>query len=357
MSGQPNPLVSTSAEMTRPIAGSILSCRSRLTGKPIMSVIGRRVMALAALMAIGIASTAKAQNPIRIVVPYAPGGITDVIARALGTRLSDAWKQQVLIENKPGGNSQVGAELVAKSAPDGTTLMVTSDATFVMNPHLYNKLSYDAANDFVQITGLGISPQALILHPSVPARTISELIALAKQKPGTINYGTFGPGSSGHLNIELLQSMTGTKFTPVHYRGAAPALTDTIAGHIQMMIVSIGLVTQPWQTGQLKVLGFGSTQRIAQYPDVPTLAESGLAGYEAGSWYGLVAPKGTPRAIVDKINAETQRIFNDPPFRERVLERSFIYSIVSSPEEFAERMRRDSDKWGKVIREAHIKGE
>jgi tripartite-type tricarboxylate transporter receptor subunit TctC len=322
-----------------------------------MSAIGRRVIALAALLTIGTITTAQAQTPIRIVVPYAPGGITDVIARALGARLSEAWKQQVVIENKPGGNSQVGAELVAKSAPDGNTLMVTSDATFVMNPHLYSKLSYDAVNDFTQITGLGISPQALILHPSVPARTVAELIALAKQKPAAINYGTFGPGSSGHLNIELLQSMTDTKFTPVHYRGAAPALTDTIAGHIQMMIVSIGLVAQPWQAGQLKVLGFGSTARIDKFPEVPTIAESGLPGFEAGSWYGLSAPKGTPRPIVDRINAETQRIFNDPAFRERVLAPSFIYSIASSPEAFVERIRRDSEKWGKVIREANIKGE
>jgi len=235
--------------------------------------------------------------------------------------------------------------------------MVTSDATFVMNPHLYGKLSYDPVNDFVQITGLGISPQALILHPSVPARTVGELIALAKQKPAAINYGTFGPGSSGHLNIELLQSMTGTKFTPVHYRGAAPALTDTIAGHIQMMIVSIGLVAQPWQAGQVTVLGFGSTARLAQFPHVPTIAESGLPGFEAGSWYGLSAPKGTPRPILDKIDAEIQRIFNDPQFRERVLAPSFIYSIASSPEDFVERIRRESTKWAKVIHEAGIKAE
>jgi tripartite-type tricarboxylate transporter receptor subunit TctC len=155
----------------------------------------------------------------------------------------------------------------------------------------------------------------------------------------------------------LVESMTGTKFTPVHYRGATPALTDTIAGHIQMMIVSIGLVAQPWQAGQLNVLGFGSTARIPEFPDVPTLAESGLPGYEAGSWYGLFAPKGTPRTIVNKLNSETRRIFSDAQFRDKVLAPSFIYSIASSPEEFAERIRRDSEKWGKVIRDANIKVE
>jgi tripartite-type tricarboxylate transporter receptor subunit TctC len=151
--------------------------------------------------------------------------------------------------------------------------------------------------------------------------------------------------------------MTGTKFTPVHYRGAAPAIYDLTGGHIQMMIVSIGLVTQSWQAGQLKVLGFGSTARLPQYPDVPTLMESGLPGYEAGSWYGLAAPKGTPRDIVAKLNAQTQLIFNDPAFREKFLAPSFIFSIVSSPEDFAERIRRESAKWGKVIKDANIKVE
>ena len=305
----------------------------------------------------GAAAQSFPQKPIHLVVPFAAGGITDVLARALGAKLTEAFGQQTVIENKPGANSQVGAEYVAKSAPDGYTLVVTADTTFVMNPHLYRKLNYDPINDFVPITGLGISPQALVVHPSVPARTLRELIELAKTKPGTINYGTFGPGSSGHLNIELLQSMTGAKFTPVHYRGAAPALTDVIAGHIQMLIVSIGLVAQPWQAGQLKVLGFGSTTRLAQFPDVPTIAESGLPGYEAGSWYALAAPKGTPRDIVGKLNAETQRIFNDAQFREKILAPSFIYSIASPPEVFAERIRLETVKWGKIIREANVKVE
>jgi tripartite-type tricarboxylate transporter receptor subunit TctC len=290
-------------------------------------------------------------------VPFAPGGITDIVARGLAQRLAEAWGQQVVVENKPGGTGQVGAEAVAKAAADGYTLLVTADATFVTNPHFYSKLAYDALNDFAPITGLGMSPQALIVNPALPVRTLSDLIDLARRNPGEINYGTFGIGSSGHLNIILLEGMTGTRFTPVHYRGAAPAVTDVIGGHIQMMIVSIGLVAQPWQSGQLKVLGFGSTTRLPQYPDVPTLAESGLPGYEAGSWYGLAAPKGTPRGIIDKLNAQTQRIFNDPVFRDKFLAPSFIFSIVSSPEIFAERIRSESAKWGKVIRDAGVKVE
>ncbi|MBV8108514.1 MAG: tripartite tricarboxylate transporter substrate binding protein [Hyphomicrobiales bacterium] len=291
-------------------------------------------------------------------MPFAPGGITDVLGRALGQRLSEAWGQHVVIENKPGGGTgQVGTEYVARSAPDGYMLLVTADATFVTSPHIYGKLPYDPINDFVPITGLGISPQALVVHPSLPVRTLGDIVNFAKQRPGELNYGTFGIGSSGHLNIVLLEGMTGARFTAVHYRGAAPAITDLIGGHIQMIIVSIGLVAQPWQAGALKVLGFGSTERIAQYPDVPTLAESGLPGYEAGSWYGLAAPKGTPQDIVVKLNAQTQRIFGEPSFREKFLAPNFIFSIVSSPEAFAERIRLESAKWGKVIRDANIKAE
>ena len=318
---------------------------------------------LAAISAIvlGLSADASAQSypakPIHIVVPFAPGGITDILARALGQRLTETWNQQVVIENKPGANSQTGAEYVAKAAPDGYTLLVSADTTFVMNPHLYSKLGYDPVKDFAPVSGLGISPQALVVHPSVPAQNLKELIALAKTKPGEINYGTFGAGSSGHLNIELLQTLTGTKFTAVHYKGASPAINDVLGNHIQMVIVSIGLVAQHWQAGKLRVLGFGSTARLPQYPDVPTLAESGLPGYEAASWYGLAAPKATPREIVDKLSAETQRIFADPAFRDRFLAPNFIYSIAGPPESFAQRIDVDLVKWGKVIRDANVKVE
>src|SRR5215468_6671711 len=304
------------------------------------------------MLAIVLAGDAWAQTyptkPIRVVVPYAAGGITDIVARALGQKLGEALGQQVVIDNRPGANSQVGAEIVARAAPDGYTLMASADTTFVMNPHLTPKVAYDPLVDFIPVSGLGISPQALVVHPSVPAKTVDELIALARTKPGELNYGTFGVGSSGHLNIELLQSLTGTKFTAVHYKGAAPALTDLLGGHIQMMIVSIGLVTQGWQAGQLKVLGFGSEKRIAQYAQVPTIAET-LPGYEAASWYGLVAPAGTPRAIVDKLSGETQRIFGERAFREKFLAPSFIFSIAGTPEDFAQRIKADYAKWGKVI--------
>jgi len=320
----------------------------------------RVALAAMALVAATLVQNAAAQTyptkPIRIVVPFAAGGITDILARALGQKLGEALGQSVVVDNRPGANGQVGTEMVARATPDGYTLLVTADQTFAMIPHLMPKLPYDTLADFIPVTGLGISPQALVVHPSVPVKNLDELIALGRAKPGELNYGTFGIGSSGHLNIELMQSLTGAKFTAVHYKGAAPALTDLLGGHIQMMIVSIGLVTPGWQAGQLKVLAFGSDKRVAQFPDVPTIAET-LPGYEAGSWYGLAAPAGTPREIVDKLSSETQRIFAEPAFRDKFLAPSFIFSIAGTPEDFAQRIKADYAKWGKVIRDANVKVE
>jgi tripartite-type tricarboxylate transporter receptor subunit TctC len=316
------------------------------------------IVALAAIIcgAAPAAAQSYPTRPIHIVVPYAPGGITDILARALGERLGASLGQPIVIDNRPGANSQVGAEILARAAPDGYTLMVSADTTFVMNRHLYAKLAYNPLTDFTPVSGLGISPQALVVHPSVPAANTRELVALARARPGEINYGTFGIGSSGHLNIVLLSSLTGATFTAVHYKGAAPALTDLIGGHIQMMIVSIGLVTQAWQTGQLKVLGFGSASRLAQFPDVPTVAET-LPGFEAASWYGLAAPAGTPTAIITKLSGETQKIFNDAAFREKFLAPNMIFSIAGTPEDFAQRIKTDDAKWGKVIKAANLRVE
>src|SRR4051812_43934158 len=316
---------------------------------------------LAVLVALGLGTTwSPAQTypvkPIRIVVPTAPGGITDTLARALAQRLTESLGQQMIVENKPAGAGQLGMDFVAKSAPDGYTLVGAADASYVVNQHLYSRLTYDPINDFAPISGLGISPQALVLHPSVPANTFGELVAHAKAHPGELNYGTFGVGTSGHLNIIHLENETGAKFTPVHYRGAAPAITDLLGGHIQMMIVAIGLVQQNLQAGKLKALGVGSSARLPQYPDLPAIAES-LPGFLAGSWYGLAAPAGTPRDIVDRLSAETQKIFSDPEFRDKFLAPATTFSIASPPEQFAARIGTDLAKWGKVIKDAGVKVE
>jgi tripartite-type tricarboxylate transporter receptor subunit TctC len=296
-------------------------------------------------------------KPVRIVVPFAAGGITDILGRALAQQLTDRWGQQVIVENRPGGNSQIGAEYASRSPPDGYTLLVSADTTFVMGPHLYSNMKYDPLQDFVPISGLGVSPQALVVNPSVPVSSVADLIAYGRKQPGALNYGTFGIGSSGHLNIELIQMMTGAKFTPVHYGGATPAINDLMGGHIQFMIVSVGLVAQPWQAGLLKVLAIGSKDRLKQFPDTPTLAENGLAGFETGSWYGLVAPKDTPPDVVAKISKDTQAAFNNDAFQQKILDPSFIYSIASSPQAFSDMMRSESEKWKRVIDTANIKVE
>ena len=294
-------------------------------------------------------------KPVTIVVTSAPGGAADATARALALHLGKAWNQQVIIENKPGGNTQIAADYVAKATPDGHTLLLGPDVTFTVNPHLYRKLSYDPVKDFEPITGLTVLHQSLVTHPSLAANSVAELLALAKAKPGTLNYGTFGLGSAGHLNMEALQARAGVKLTAVHYRGAAPAMTDVIAGHIQLMFVSFGSALPSWNAGKLKMLAVGSPKRLAGYPDLPTVAEGGLPGFEAKSWFGLFATGGTPRPIVAKINADARKIIDSPEFQNTFLAKQMMQSITSTPEAYAELIRTDSRLWAKVIAAASLK--
>jgi tripartite-type tricarboxylate transporter receptor subunit TctC len=303
------------------------------------------------------AGSAQAQTypakPITIVVTLAAGGAADVIARALAQRLSEEWGQPVLVENKGGANNQVGTTAVARSAPDGYTLLLTPEHTFTVNPYLYRKLSYDPAKDFIPVSGLvGIS-QALVVHPSLAMHNVGDLITAAKDKPGGFNYGSLGVGSGPHLSMELLQFMSGAKLNAVQYKGAAPALTDVIAGHIPMMFVSTGLIVQPWKAGQLRPLGVGSRERLAQFPELPTVAET-LPGFTALVWFGLFAPNGTPREIVVKLNTAVQHILTDRGFRDRFLTPNLYEPMPGSPEQFAEDIRRDSERWQKVIRDAKL---
>jgi tripartite-type tricarboxylate transporter receptor subunit TctC len=315
----------------------------------------RTATALACLALFGAAATAQTYptKPITIVVSLAAGGAADVIARALAQRLTDEWGQPVLVENKGGANNQVGTAAVARSAPDGYTLLLTPEHTFTVNPHLYRKLPYDAVKDFTPVTGLASISQALVVHPSLPVQNLGELIALAKAKPGELNYGSLGVGSGPHLSMELLQSMTGAKLTPVQYKGAAPALTDVVAGHIPMMFVSTGLIVQPWKAGQLRALGVGSRERLALLPELPTVAES-LPGFTAVVWFGLFAPSGTPREIVVKINTAVQRMLADRDLQQRFLTPNFYEPIAGSPEQFAEHIRSDTERWRTVIKNAKI---
>ena len=318
---------------------------------------GPAVILLAALAG---ASAVQAQSyptrTITLTVTAAAGGVTDVVARALGQRLSEAWGQQVVIENKGGAAHVVGAQSVAKAAPDGYSLLVAEAGTFVINPTLYGKgkLPYDEEKDFAPITGIVRINQALLGHPSVPAKNVSELIALAKQKPGELTYGTAGIGSAPHMNMVLFESMAGVKLVPVHYRGAAPALTDVIAGHVNLMSVSVSLALPPFRSGQIKIFGIGSPKRLAPAADIPTVAESGLPGYEAATWFGLFATAGTPREVVLKLNAEVQKILSDSGFREKFLAPQMFEPMASTPEAFADYIKAQTQKWAKVIHEQKL---
>jgi tripartite-type tricarboxylate transporter receptor subunit TctC len=294
-------------------------------------------------------------KPITIVVPAAPGGVTDALGRVLAKQFTDDWGQQSIVENKPGANNQIAAEYVAKAPADGYTLLIGPEVTFVVNPALYGKLPYDPVKDFTPITGLVIINHALIVNPSLPVDSVKDLIALAKTKPGALDYGTFGIGSSGHLNMEMFQTLAGVKFQAVHYKGATPALTDVMAGHIQLMFISVGSAVPQWKAGAVKLIAVGAKKRMALLPDVPTVAESGLPGYEAVSWFGLFAPAGAPRDIVDKINGEVRRVFADPEFRKNFLERQYFESVAGSPEELADYIKVEEPKWRKVIRDAGVK--
>ena len=294
---------------------------------------------------------------ITLVVPAAPGGVTDLLARALGQHFKESFGRPVVVENKPGASNQIAAEYVARSPADGYTLLVSPEATVAINPFLFAKLHYNAATDFVPIAGLVKIHQALVTNPSVPAHNVADLIALAKKQPGALNYGTYGVGSTGHLNMEMFEAMAAVQLVAIHYKGATPALTDVIAGHIQAMFISVGSAVQPWKAGEINLLGVGSKERLARLPDIPTIAESGLPGFEAASWFGLFAPAGTPPAIVDQLNAQTQRVLAEPEFRAAVLDPQFFEPMTGSPQDFAAFIKSDAEKWRRVIRLANVKVE
>jgi tripartite-type tricarboxylate transporter receptor subunit TctC len=296
-------------------------------------------------------------KPITLIVPAAPGGVTDMLGRTLAQRFTQAWSQQAVVENKPGANNQIAAEFVTKSAPDGYTLFIGPEVTFVVNPSLYPKLPYDPFKGFTPISGLVTINQALIVNPALPVRNVKDLIALAGGKPGEINYGTFGVGSSGHLNMELFQALSGAKFQAVHYKGATPALTDVMAGHIQMMFISVGSAVPQWKADKVNLIAVGAAKRMALLPEVPTVAESGLPGYEAVAWFGLFGPPAMPAEIVAKINGEVRKTFSDPDIKNDFLDRQYFESIAGTPEELMRHIKSDEPKWRKVIRDAKVQAE
>jgi tripartite-type tricarboxylate transporter receptor subunit TctC len=324
-----------------------------------MLILSRYLLVLGAVVA-SLAGADAQQYPaktITLVVPAAPGGVTDILARSLGQRFRESFGQPVVIENKPGASNQIAAEYVARSSGDGYTLLVSPEATVAINPYLFGKLHYDAAKDFVPVAGLVKIHQALVANPSVAAHSVADFIALAKKQPGALNYGTYGVGSTGHLNMEMFEAMAAVQLVAIHYKGATPALTDVIAGHIQVMFISVGSAIQPWKAGALNLLAVGSKERLASLPDIPTISEGGLPGFEAASWFGLFAPAGTPPAIVTQLNAQTQRVLAEPGFRAAVLDPQFFEPMTGSPQEFADFIKADAEKWRRLIRVANVKVE
>ncbi|MFZ0067472.1 MAG: tripartite tricarboxylate transporter substrate binding protein [Pseudolabrys sp.] len=315
---------------------------------------------VAALLATGLFSqqAALAQyptKPVHIVVPYPAGGAVDAFARVLTQQLSELWGQQVGVDNRPGASTMIGAEQVAKSPPDGYTLLLTAELTLAIVPHLYEKILYDPLRDFAPIVALVSATQALVANPSLPAKTVKDLVALAKVKPGQLTYGSFGNGSTGHLNMEVLQAMTGARFNHIPYNGAGPAMNDVIGGHIDFMLAALSIVKGNVQAGKLRMIGVGSNHRSSEFPDVPTISESGAPGFEAKSWFGLLAPAGTPPDVVKKINQDVTKVMSDRAFAEKYLAAQSLEPITGTPEQFAALIRAETVRWGKVIKDADIK--
>ena len=295
-------------------------------------------------------------KPVRLVVPFPPSGGNDVFARIVAQKLSEAWKQQVLVENRPGAGGAVGTELVARSSADGYTLLLGHTGTLAINPSLYTKLGYEPSRDFAPVSLLAQAPLVLVAHPGTSLRSVADILAQAKANPNAINYASSGSGTGSHLAGELLQSLSGAKLTHVPYKGTSPALTDLLGGQVQMMFSVISAALPQIRAGKLRAIATTSAQRMPQLPEVPTVAESGLPGFESTLAYGILAPRGTPEPVLAEIHAQIARITATREFRERVdFEGAVVLEGTSA--EFAALIRAQSEKWGKVIRGAGIKPE
>ena len=317
-----------------------------------------RLVLLACLLASPAAALAETypDRNVTVVVTSAAGALTDVLTRAIAQRLSETWRQAVIVENRGGAGGTIAAELVMRAAHDGYTLLSSETGFYTTQPYLYTegKLPYEPQKDFVPVVGYGTIPSALLVNPSLPVNSVSDLIALAKTKPGSITYGTAGIGTALHIGGLELENLAGIKMTAVHYRGAAPALTDLMAGNINAVIMGPSVALASVRAGQLKMLGFGSIKRVPQFPDVPAIAET-VPGYEASVTFGLFAAAGTPAAVTEKVNADVQRIVSDPEFQKMLLDRFAVQPVPGSIDGFAEYLRKDSAKWREIISAANVK--
>lgn len=306
---------------------------------------------LALAFAFAPALAAAQQYPlktVRVLIPWPPGGSNDIVGRIVVQKLSEMQGQQFVVDNRGGAAGTIGSDLVAKSPPDGYTLMVHS-ATHVANPHLYKKLPYDTLKDFVGVAPLSAQVGMLVVHPSMPVNTAKDLVAIARARPGQVVYGSSGNGSFVHLTMALFNAMTGTKMVHVPYKGGGPAATAIASGEVQAMIATIGAVMAQITSNRVRPIAVTSDYRVEQFPNVPTIAESGVPGYEFTAWIGMFAPAGTPKAIVDRLNGDIQKILRLPDIAEK-LKSQTLDPIYMNPEQFAQRLKSDYDKYEKVIR-------
>jgi tripartite-type tricarboxylate transporter receptor subunit TctC len=295
-------------------------------------------------------------KPIRIVVPFAAGGPTDVLARVLAPKLAASLKRTVIVDNKVGATGSIGATFVAKSAPDGDTLLLGTSSIMAASPNLTANLTYDPVHDFVPISLVATIENILVVHPSVPAKTVKELVAYAKANPNKLSYASSGIGSTYHLGAELFSSQTGIEWTHVPYKGAAPAIQDVLAGHVQVMFDNTSSAIPNIKSGRLKALGVASLKRYPTLPELPTIAEEGVAGYETTIWLGLFAPAKTPLAIVQKLNKEVQDAVNSAEYKDKLAALD-IQPRLSSSQELANFLKADLGKWARVVKDAGIKPE
>ncbi|HEX2824772.1 MAG TPA: tripartite tricarboxylate transporter substrate binding protein [Burkholderiales bacterium] len=314
----------------------------------------RLVVAASALALSAAQAQSFPSKPVRLIVPFAAGGSTDIVARVLGQELNRMWGQPVLVDNRAGGSTVIGTEIVAKAPPDGHTLLVTP-APFTIVPSLASKLPYDPHKDFEPIVLINTTPLVVVVHPAVPAKNIRELVALAKSRPGALNYGSSGSGGSNHLAGELFNAMAGVKMVHVPYKGNAPALQDLVGGHVDVVFNGLTSALPLIKGGKLRALGMTSLKRSSALPEVPTLDEQGLKGFQAVAWNGLTAPAKTPKAIVDKINADVVKVVRAPELMEK-LKAEGSDPVGSSVDAYARFLRDEIAKWNKVIRFANIKG-
>jgi tripartite-type tricarboxylate transporter receptor subunit TctC len=324
-------------------------------------LIGLTLPLFLALAAVLGSASAVAQSypsrPLRLVVPYPPGGPLDIMARAIGQKLSEAWSQPVVVDNRAGAGGNIGAELVAKSAADGYTLLMGAVATHAINPSLYAKLPYDPVKDFVPVALVAQVPNILVVNPAVPARTVKELIELARARPGYLNFGSGSTGSTGHLAGELFNTMAGVKMVHIPYKGGAPAMADLLAGQVQLMFDNLANALPNVKAGRLRALAVTTLARSPAMPELPTIAESGLPGFDLTTWFGIMLPAGTPPGIVARLNAEIVRALNATDVRERLEKMGAEVPANNTPEHFAAFIRSEAAKYAQVVRDSGAKVE